>query len=58
MSEETRPRAVAGIQARLSSTRLPGKVLADVAGVPLIERVVERVRAAIRIFNFIYTFFN
>ena len=38
--------AVVGIQARLSSTRLPGKVLADLGGRPLIERVVERARAA------------
>lgn len=38
--------AVAGVQARLSSTRLPGKVLLDVAGKPLIQRVVERVRRA------------
>lgn len=36
---------VAGIQARTSSTRLPGKVLADVGGTPLILRVVERARA-------------
>lgn len=40
---------VAGIQARLSSTRLPGKVLADLGGAPLIQRVVERVRAAERV---------
>ncbi len=37
--------AVLGIQARASSTRLPGKVLADLAGEPLILRVVERARA-------------
>ena len=42
MSEE----CVAGIQARLSSTRLPGKVLADLCGKPLIQRVYERTRAA------------
>ena len=41
--------AVAGIQARMSSSRLPGKSLADVAGVPLIQRVVDRVRAARRL---------
>lgn len=40
------PRVVAGIQARTSSRRLPRKVLADVAGAPLLMRVVERVRAA------------
>ena len=40
---------VAGIQARLSSSRLPGKVLADLGGQPLILRVVERVRAAKRV---------
>jgi len=45
----TRPRVVCGVQARLSSTRLPGKVLADLAGEPLILRVVERVRRAERV---------
>lgn len=39
-------RAVAVIQARLGSTRLPGKVLADVAGAPMLARMIERVRAA------------
>jgi len=42
-------RCVAGVQARLSSQRLPGKVLLDVAGKPLIQRVVERVRRAARV---------
>jgi len=37
---------VCGIQARTSSSRLPGKVLLDVGGRPLIDRVVERARAA------------
>ena len=37
---------VAAIQARMGSTRLPGKVLADLAGKPLIQRIVERVRQA------------
>ena len=35
---------VAVIQARMTSTRLPGKVLADLEGAPMIARVVERVR--------------
>lgn len=35
-------RTVAVIQARMGSTRLPGKVLADVAGHPLIEHVIRR----------------
>src|SRR5271168_1119931 len=30
------------IQARMSSTRLPGKVLLDLAGQPMLARVVER----------------
>ena len=34
------------IQARMRSTRLPGKVLADVAGRPMLTRVVERVLRA------------
>ena len=36
------------IQARMSSSRLPGKVLADVAGVPMLGRQVERLRRSRR----------
>lgn len=39
-------RTVAIIQARMSSSRLPGKVLLDLAGQPMLVRVVERVRRA------------
>lgn len=35
---------VAIIQARMGSTRLPGKVLADLAGEPMLTRVVRRVQ--------------
>jgi len=37
---------VAIIQARMSSNRLPGKVLADIAGKPMLFWVVERTRQA------------
>lgn len=37
------------LQARLSSSRLPGKVLLPLAGAPMILRQVERVRRAARI---------
>jgi spore coat polysaccharide biosynthesis protein SpsF len=39
-------RAVCIIQARMGSTRLPGKVLADIAGQSMLERVIRRVRGS------------
>lgn len=40
---------LAVLQARMSSTRLPGKVLKPLAGAPMILRQIERVRRARRI---------
>lgn len=39
-------RTIAIIQARLSSSRLPGKVLMDIEGLPMLARVVDRVSAS------------
>jgi 3-deoxy-manno-octulosonate cytidylyltransferase (CMP-KDO synthetase) len=44
-SEEQRLSTVAVIPARYQSTRLPGKPLLDLAGIPMIARVYDRVRA-------------
>jgi len=38
-------KTVCVIQARLGSTRLPGKVLMDICGKPMIQHVVERAQA-------------
>ncbi len=43
---EERPRTIAIIQARMGATRLPGKVLLDIGGQPMLVRVVERARRA------------
>lgn len=42
-------KTVAIVQARMGSSRLPGKVMADISGATMLARVVERVRAATRI---------
>lgn len=39
-------RSVAIIQARMTSSRLPGKVMADIGGRPSLQRMIERVRPA------------
>lgn len=41
-----RPNTIAIIQARMSSSRLPGKVLQDIAGQPMLARVAGRARLA------------
>ena len=44
--KETGLNTIAIIQARIASSRLPGKVLLDIAGEPMLARVVERTRRA------------
>lgn len=41
-----RNKTVAIVQARMSASRLPGKVLLDVAGKPMLARVVERTKCS------------
>jgi spore coat polysaccharide biosynthesis protein SpsF (cytidylyltransferase family) len=44
--KEKYPLTAAIIQARMGSTRLPGKVLADISGKTLLEHVIQRVSAS------------
>src|SRR5688572_24772258 len=41
-----KPRVIAIIQGRMSSSRLPGKILADIAGQPILQRVFMRTSRA------------
>ena len=41
-----RPKVVASIEARMGSSRFPGKMMADLHGRPVLARVVERLMAA------------
>lgn len=45
MTENTRPRVVATIEARMTSSRLPGKVLLPAMGEPMLAHLVKRLRA-------------
>src|SRR5690242_3699696 len=41
-----KPRVIAIIQGRMSSSRLPGKILAEIAGQPMLQRVFTRTSRA------------
>ncbi|MBI2953575.1 MAG: glycosyltransferase family protein [Chloroflexi bacterium] len=44
MTVSVKPRVVLILQARMGSTRLPGKSMMDLAGAPLVGRIIERVK--------------
>ena len=44
--KKTGPKVVLILQARMGSTRLPGKSMMDLAGAPLLGRILERVKRA------------
>src|SRR5262245_2202795 len=46
MVRTKRPRVVARIEARMSSSRFPGKMLSDLAGRPALIRLIDRLRRA------------
>ncbi len=49
-----RPKVVAIIQGRMSSSRLPGKILADIAGQPMLQRVFIRTSRAATVTDTIF----
>ncbi|OGH71461.1 MAG: hypothetical protein A2921_04350 [Candidatus Magasanikbacteria bacterium RIFCSPLOWO2_01_FULL_43_20b] len=49
MYKEHKEKIVATIEARMTSTRLPGKVLLPLAGKPALERLVERLKRSLYI---------
>lgn len=49
-------KVVAILQARMNSTRLPGKMLLPLAGAPLVQRVIERAHRANRINEVVLAF--
>ena len=49
-----KPRVIAIIQGRMSSSRLPGKILADIAGQPMLQRVFIRTSRATTITETIF----
>ncbi|HEX5837834.1 MAG TPA: glycosyltransferase family protein [Anaerolineales bacterium] len=49
-----KPKVVAIIQGRMSSSRLPGKILADIAGQPMLQRVFIRTSRAVTVTETIF----
>ena len=47
------PRIVASVEARMGSSRLPGKVLMDVAGRPLVLHLFNRLKACKMLDDFV-----
>jgi spore coat polysaccharide biosynthesis protein SpsF len=46
MDAQLKPRVVASVEARMRSSRLPGKMLSDIEGRPALLRLVDRLRQA------------
>ncbi len=49
-----KPKVVAIIQGRMTSSRLPGKILADIAGQPMLQRVFIRTSRAVTVSQTIF----
>ena len=46
MTASNKPRVIASVEARMGSSRFPGKMMSDIGGRPALLRLIERLKQA------------